>query len=184
MRSSWNGSLRERDDSAEAAFEELMIRHGPMVFGVCRRVLQDPHDAKTHTRRSSWCWPSEPVPFAARIPSRAGYSASLTALRLGPGAGLRGGGRSTCGSPSRLPRTISRPRHATDWDDSSRRSRPLTRAAPGTAGALLPRGLDLRRGCAAARSFGGHAPGPVAQARKRLRRRLTLARCHRSRRCC
>jgi RNA polymerase sigma factor (sigma-70 family) len=35
-----------RDDSAEAAFEELMIRHGPMVFGICNRVLQDVHDAQ------------------------------------------------------------------------------------------------------------------------------------------
>ena len=34
------------DESAEAAFEELMIRHGPMVLGVCRRVLQDAHDAQ------------------------------------------------------------------------------------------------------------------------------------------
>ena len=38
--------ITERDESAEAAFEELMIRHGSMVFGVCRRVLQDPHDAQ------------------------------------------------------------------------------------------------------------------------------------------
>ena len=38
--------VSERDQSAEAAFEELMNRHGPMVFGVCRRVLHDPHDAE------------------------------------------------------------------------------------------------------------------------------------------
>jgi RNA polymerase sigma factor (sigma-70 family) len=38
--------VANHDESAEAAFEELMIRHGPMVFGVCRRVLQDPHDAQ------------------------------------------------------------------------------------------------------------------------------------------
>jgi RNA polymerase sigma factor (sigma-70 family) len=29
----------------EAAFEELVRRHGPMVLGVCRRLLHQPHDA-------------------------------------------------------------------------------------------------------------------------------------------
>jgi RNA polymerase sigma factor (sigma-70 family) len=29
----------------EAAFEALVSRHGPMVLGVCRRMLNDPHDA-------------------------------------------------------------------------------------------------------------------------------------------
>jgi RNA polymerase sigma factor (sigma-70 family) len=29
----------------EAAFEELLRRHGPMVLGVCRRLLSEPHDA-------------------------------------------------------------------------------------------------------------------------------------------
>jgi RNA polymerase sigma factor (sigma-70 family) len=38
--------VSQHDETAEAAFEELMIRHGPMVFGVCRRVLQDGHDAQ------------------------------------------------------------------------------------------------------------------------------------------
>ena len=30
--------------SDEAAFEAILHRHGPMVLGVCRRVLDDPHD--------------------------------------------------------------------------------------------------------------------------------------------
>jgi RNA polymerase sigma factor (sigma-70 family) len=38
--------LSQKDESAEAAFEELMIRHGPMVLRVCRSVLQDSHDAQ------------------------------------------------------------------------------------------------------------------------------------------
>ncbi len=29
----------------ESAFEALMARHGPMVLGVCRRILRDAHDA-------------------------------------------------------------------------------------------------------------------------------------------
>ena len=29
----------------ESAFEALVVRHGPMVLGVCRRILSSPHDA-------------------------------------------------------------------------------------------------------------------------------------------
>ncbi len=38
--------VTRRDEAAEAAFEELVIRHGPMVLRTCRGVLHDAHDAE------------------------------------------------------------------------------------------------------------------------------------------
>src|SRR5262245_66639069 len=35
---------RGRDAVAEAAFRELVNRHGPMVLAVCRQLLRRPHD--------------------------------------------------------------------------------------------------------------------------------------------
>ena len=42
------GQLLERFRSRrdEAAFAALVARHGPMVLGVCRRLLADAHDAE------------------------------------------------------------------------------------------------------------------------------------------
>src|SRR5213083_2590539 len=37
---------RFRADREEAAFEALVRLHGPMVLGVCRRVLGNSHDAE------------------------------------------------------------------------------------------------------------------------------------------
>jgi RNA polymerase sigma factor (sigma-70 family) len=38
--------LDDRGDLGEAAFEVLVHRHGPLVFGVCRRALRDPHQTE------------------------------------------------------------------------------------------------------------------------------------------
>jgi RNA polymerase sigma factor (sigma-70 family) len=37
---------RFRDRRDEAAFVELLQRHGPLVLGVCQRLLHDPHDTE------------------------------------------------------------------------------------------------------------------------------------------
>src|SRR5262245_16060583 len=44
---SGDGALLERflAEGGDPAFEALVARHGPMVLGVCRRILASPHDA-------------------------------------------------------------------------------------------------------------------------------------------
>ena len=43
-----DGQLLERfrDRRDEAAFAELLQRHGPLVLGVCHRLLHNPHDTE------------------------------------------------------------------------------------------------------------------------------------------
>src|ERR1700732_3010808 len=43
-----DGQLLERfiQGREEAALEALVLRHGPMVWGVCRRILRSHHDAE------------------------------------------------------------------------------------------------------------------------------------------
>jgi RNA polymerase sigma factor (sigma-70 family) len=38
--------LDSSDQAAEGAFEGLVVRHGPMVLDVCRKILGDAHDAQ------------------------------------------------------------------------------------------------------------------------------------------
>ena len=38
--------LSRSDDAAAHAFEGLVLRHGPMVFDVCTKVLRNPHNAQ------------------------------------------------------------------------------------------------------------------------------------------
>ena len=38
-------NARDQRSEANAAFCELVHRHGPMVLGICRQILRQPHDA-------------------------------------------------------------------------------------------------------------------------------------------
>src|SRR5262249_28563153 len=71
---------RFRDERNEVAFAELVRRHGPMVFGVCRRALsrwQDAEDAFQATFLVRACKPA-----AARPPERLGAWLHGVACRI------------------------------------------------------------------------------------------------------
>src|SRR6516165_2110438 len=36
----------DRGDASQEAFRILVERHGPMVLGLCRSLIRDPHDAE------------------------------------------------------------------------------------------------------------------------------------------
>ena len=41
-----NEYLNETEPGSQEAFRELVVRHGPMVLGICRHVLNQAHDAE------------------------------------------------------------------------------------------------------------------------------------------
>ena len=110
-----------RDEAAEAAFEELMIRHAPMVLDVCRGALHDAHDAED-------AFQAVFLVLASRAGSirRAGSIASWlfgvarrVAARSRRGAARRRG--SIAASRSGTPRATSRRRMIPTGKSSTRR---------------------------------------------------------------
>ena len=128
---------------------------------------------RMHTRRSFWCWPSGLVPFAGRIPSRAGSSVSLTGSRLGPEAGPARRRAIDLRVAEQAADHYLPSEDATDWDilhDEVDRLPERFRAP------LVLCYLEGLTYGAAARQLAlseGTLRGRISQARKRLRRRLT-----------
>src|SRR5262249_21369492 len=90
-----DGQLLERfathgGDSAELAFAALVERHGPMVWRVCRAILDDEHEAEDAfqatflvlVRKTGSLWVRDSLgPWLHRVARRAAVRARVTADR-------------------------------------------------------------------------------------------------------
>ncbi len=90
-----DGQLLERfatqcGESAEPAFAALVDRHGPMVWRVCRAILDDDHDAEDAfqatflilVRKSASLWVRDSIgPWLHRVAGRAAVRARVAASR-------------------------------------------------------------------------------------------------------
>ena len=61
---------------SELALEVLLRRHGPMVMGVCRRVLHHSQDAEDAFQATFSCWPARATLSRRRICSATGSMGS------------------------------------------------------------------------------------------------------------
>ena len=85
----------------EVAFGALVARHGPMVLGVCRGVLDDP--ARRRGRlpgRPSSSWSARPAACATATGSPSGSTGSPARSPSGPGPTRRGGGPASGPGPT------------------------------------------------------------------------------------
>ena len=92
--SEWHLVERFASCHDEAAFEALVARFGPMILGVCRRMLRDDADV-ADAFQTTFLVLVRQAPGAAPGPATRwgrGFTASPTAWRSAPAAGPPGGG--------------------------------------------------------------------------------------------
>ena len=161
--------VSRRDEAAEAAFEELVIRHGPMVLRVCRSVLHDAHDAED-------AFQAVFLVLASRAGSirRGGSVASWlfgVARRVAACRGRAHARRRTLDRrvAERTPESYLPADDDPDWEILHEEIDGLPERLRAPDRALLSARVDLCRGGASARALGGRPsgagwPGPRAAA--------------------
>ena len=133
----------ERDD---VAFAALVARHGRMVLGVCRRILQDEHDVEDAFQATFLVLVNRAK--AIRDGGLLGHwiygVAHRVAVRARANAARRYVREQTLTADQVRGRrdAVLRGRTARAVDGSRRRTSPPARALEGTVGALLPRRAD------------------------------------------
>ena len=91
-----NRFVSRRDEAAEAAFEEVVLRHGPMVFRVCQSGSAIRTTPRTRFRPYSWSSLTGHGRFASAGRLRAGCLGWRTGWRPAPKARPRAAGLVRC----------------------------------------------------------------------------------------
>ena len=165
--------VAQQDDCAEAAFEELMVRHGPMVYGICRSALQDSHDAQD-AFQAVFVVLANRARFIRRKESVGGWLFGV-AQRVAARARNRAGRRRALDrrAAERTSECYLPSEHDPDWDVLHEEVNRLPERLRTPLVLCYLEGLTYERAAHRLALSDGTLRGRLSQARNRLRRRLT-----------
>ena len=159
-------------EAAEAAFQALVTRHGPMVLDVCGNVLRSTAMPRMPFRRLSWSWHQGRGRSDGGTPLPVGSWGSRGGSHCGPGLMRSDGECMKCGRRRQRP-TAWRTRLSLGRN-FMRRSAGCRRDTASPSCSVTWRGTEHRGGCSASRlPPGGQSLSRLSRARERLRGGLT-----------